>query len=184
MTDRVKTMTVVEFEQFLRQPENADRLFELIDGEIFEKMPTEKHGEIVLTIGFFGKLYLRENPIGRFTTEARHSIEDDDSNDVLPDVSFILDASRPSVEEGVIPRMPDFAVEVKSPSDKLPILRTKVAYYLRNGTRLVWLVIPEKRLVEVYRPDEPVLVCDEDDVLDGGDVLPGFKVAVKELFAD
>lgn len=80
--------------------------------------------------------------------------------------------------------VPSFAIEVKSPSDKLPILRTKVAYYLRNGTRLVWLVIPEKRLVEVYRPDEPVLVCGEDDILDGADVLPGFKVAVKELFAN
>ncbi len=184
MTDQIKSMTVAEFEQFLRQPENADRLFDLIDGEIFEKMPTEKHGEIVLTIGFFGKLYLRENPIGRFTTEARHSIEGDDHHDVLPDVSFILDAERPAVEEGVIPQMPDFAVEIKSPTDKLTTLRRKAAYYIDNGTRLVWVVIPEKRVVEVYRPDEPVLVCGEDDFLDGADVLPGFRVAVKELFAD
>ncbi|MBZ0315483.1 MAG: Uma2 family endonuclease [Anaerolineae bacterium] len=83
-----------------------------------------------------------------------------------------------------IREVPNFAVEVKSPSDKLPKLRTKVAYYLSNGTRLVWLVIPDKRLVEVYRPDEPVLVCGEDDFLDGANVLPGFKVAVKDLFAD
>lgn len=86
--------------------------------------------------------------------------------------------------ERVICKMPDFAIEVKSSLDKWTDRRRNVYDMLDNGTRLVWLVIPEKRVVEVYRPDEPVLVCGEDDFLDGWDVLPGFRVAVKELFPD
>lgn len=181
MTDRAHTMTVAEFERFIAQPENIDRIFELIDGELVEKMPTEEHGDIILNIGTGLKLYLRDNPIGRVTTDARHGLPDDEDNDFRPDISFILDPNRERVRKGPIPQMPDFAVEVKSPDDKLPKLRRKVAYYLDNGVRLVWLVIPEKGVVEVYRPDEPVMIFGVGDTLDGGDVLPGFTITVQEI---
>lgn len=79
--------------------------------------------------------------------------------------------------------MPDLAVEIQSPDDRPMSLRKKAAYYIANGTRLVWLVLLEKRQVEVYRPGEKVVGLTEDDTLDGGDVLPRFSVLVRDIFA-
>lgn len=174
-----KLYTRTDFEGFITRPENRERLFELIDGEIVEKMPTELHGAIAGNIVTDLNLYLRGNRIGRAATEARHSVED--ANDYLPDVSFILDISRPAVEAGVIPRMPDLAVEIKSPTDSLKGLRQKARYYLEHGSRLVWLVLPQHKLVEVYTPDEEY-VLGEDEQLLGGDLLPGFVLPVKNIF--
>jgi Uma2 family endonuclease len=87
------------------------------------------------------------------------------------------------VKKGSVPEMPDLAVEVKSPDDSLKLLRDKAHYYLANGTRLVWLVIPEKRLVEVYTPDDEQILT-EEDTLSGEDVLPGFTLPVRDIFAD
>ncbi len=182
MTAYPKLMTRQEFEAFLERPENSDRLFELINGEIVEKMPTELHGVVGGNIFGFVWTFNRLHQLGYVSIETRHGMPDDDHNDLLPDVSFISDASRPLVEKGAVPRMPDLAVEVKSPTNKLISLREKAAYYIANGTRIVWLVIPEKRLVEVYRPDMDVEVLDENDVLDGGDVLPGFTLPIRDIF--
>ncbi len=182
MTAYPNLMTRQEFEAFIERPENSDRLFELINGEIIEKMPTELHGFVGGNIFGFVWNFNRVHQLGHVTIKARHGIPDDDHNDLLPDVSFILDTSRPLVEKGAVPRMPDLAVEVKSPTNKLSKRREKAAYYIANGTRIVWLVIPEKRLVEVYRPDADIEVLDENDVLDGGDVLPGFTLPIRDIF--
>ena len=80
--------------------------------------------------------------------------------------------------------MPDLAVEIKSPSDSGRQMREKAEYYLANGARLVWLVYPQKRLIEAYSLDADVEILLEDDTLTGGDVLPGFASAVAEVFAD
>ncbi len=86
------------------------------------------------------------------------------------------------VTKGAVPRFPDLAVEVKSPGDSYRQMREKAAYYLANGTKLVWLVYPEKRLVEVYRADGDIQILTGDDTLDGGDVLPGFSMTVSDIF--
>jgi Uma2 family endonuclease len=79
--------------------------------------------------------------------------------------------------------MPDLAVEVKSPSDSVRQLREKAEYYLQHGTRLVWLIFPAQRIIEVYTLDE-VEILIEGDSLTGGDVLPGFSMPVADVFAD
>jgi Uma2 family endonuclease len=63
-------------------------------------------------------------------------------------------------------------------------MRDTAAYYLANGSRLVWLVYPNYRLIEVYRPDADIVILGEEDTLTGGDVLPGFELPVREVFAD
>lgn len=78
--------------------------------------------------------------------------------------------------------MPDLAVEVKSPDDSLRALRDKARYYLANGCRLVWLVLPDKQIIEVYTADKQPLT--EADTLTGGEVLPGFALPVRQVFAD
>ena len=80
--------------------------------------------------------------------------------------------------------MPDLAVKIKSPTDTITEMRETAAYYVANGSRLVWLVYPNYRLVEVYRPEADVEILGEDDTLTGGDVLPGFALPVRAIFAD
>jgi Uma2 family endonuclease len=87
------------------------------------------------------------------------------------------------VKRGSVPEMPDLAVEIQSPDQPLKMLREKARYFLAHGTRIFWLVLPDKQLVEVYTPtDEQVL--NVEDTLSGGDVLPGFTLAVRDIFRD
>ena len=181
MAVQKQAYSVAQFEEFIARPENEDRLFELIDGEIVEKVVTQQHGIIAAEFATELNLWLRQNPIGRVAVEARHRPADDDENDRLPDVSFVADLSKAVVREGAVLSMPDLAVEIKSPSDSFKKMREKARYYLANGARLVWLAFPEQRIIEVYTPDDE-FVLSEDEMLKGGDVLPGFAVAVRDVF--
>ncbi|MCB0519411.1 MAG: Uma2 family endonuclease [Lewinellaceae bacterium] len=73
--------------------------------------------------------------------------------------------------------VPDFIVEVRSPSDNLKTLKSKISeVWIANGVRLAWLLDPENETAIVFRPNsEPVEIKGFDQVLSGGDVLPGFE---------
>jgi len=172
--------TVSEFEAFIARPENSEKLFELIDGEIVEKVVTREHGIIAGTIITYFNNFLWQNQIGNAAVEARHRPREDTHNDRLPDVSIVI-GNKPVERVGATPYMPDLAVEIKSPTDSLKKLREKIHFYLAHGTKIGWLVIPEKRLVDVYTPDDEFFLG-EDETLSGGDVLPGFTLPVKNIF--
>jgi Uma2 family endonuclease len=74
------------------------------------------------------------------------------------------------------------AVEVKSPTDSKRAMRRKAEKYLAAGTRLVWLVFPDEQNVEVYVADEDVETVGVDGVLDGKNILPTFRLTVRDLF--
>jgi Uma2 family endonuclease len=181
VVDRARYMTADQFVEYAQQPENADRLLELINGEIVEKVPTEEHGVIVMNIGSPMWTFVNEHKLGRVSTEGLHRSPDDDQNAVLPDVSFRSNRSGPVVRRGAVPGMPDLAVEIQSPSQSEDFMIEKANYYLANGSRIVWLVFPTRRVVEVHRPGQ-VETLTEADTLDGSDVLPGFKLPVSAIF--
>lgn len=174
--------TMEDLEAFSALPENRDRIFELINGEIVELSPTQRHGFVTGILMGLLYIYLTENPIGWGFVEARYQLPGDKHNAYIPDLSFVREIEgREIVENGPAPYMPDFAVEVKSPDDNEDEMRRKAAYYLKHGTKIVWLIFPDKKQVEVHT-DKGVQTFGIDDTLDGGDVLPGFKVAVKQIF--
>jgi Uma2 family endonuclease len=175
--------TVAEFEAFLSLPENIDRLLELIHGEISEKMPTEQHGLVVGNFVTSLNLYARRHKNGRVGTEVRHQRADDLHNSRLPDVSFHM-TKRPLVTEGSVLEFPVLVIEVQSPDDSIQKMREKAQYYLANGTLLVWLVYPKKRVIEVYHANGDIQILVEGDMLTGGDMLPGFSMPVSEVFMD
>ncbi|MCY3945973.1 MAG: Uma2 family endonuclease [Anaerolineaceae bacterium] len=83
----------------------------------------------------------------------------------------------------VIPReAPLLAVEIRSDSNTWPELREKAARYLEHGTQMVWLVDMDERAVELHRAGESVQTLAGDDLIDGGAVLPGFRLPVSDLF--
>jgi Uma2 family endonuclease len=173
--------TVEAFERYIALPENQERLFELIDGELVEKMPTETHGYYAGLFVTFINNYLFENPIGRAVVEGRYRPAGDTRNDRLPDVAYVSDISRKMVERGAVPFMPDLCIEIQSPDDSVKKMREKAAFYLANGSKMVWLVYPLKQIIEVWTATEETLLTLED-TLTGGDVLPGFAVPVKRFF--
>ena len=178
-----RRMTIDEFERMIALYANTDRSFELIDGEMVEKMPTEQHGSIIANLLTQLVLFVKQHKLGIVTTDARHRVAEDKHNDFRPDISYISFARKNEVvRKGVVPLMPDLAVEVKSPDDSAVLMRKKAAYYIENGSKLVWLIYPLKRTVEVYTADGDLRILDDDGTLDGADVLPGFTMPVRELF--
>jgi Uma2 family endonuclease len=174
--------TVDEFEQYADSPENSERLLELIDGEIVEKMPNEEHGMVSINLTTPLDIFIRKNKSGRLVVEVRYRAPGDTRNACIPDIAFRA-GNKPLVKRGSVPELPDLAVEIKSPDDSLKAVREKVRYYLANGVRLVWLVLPAQKVIEVYTPSEEFILT-EADTLSGGDVLPGFALSVREVFAD
>ncbi len=102
-----------------------------------------------------------------------------------PDVAFVRRARllEADPERGYYPGAPDLAVEVISPNDLYTEVDEKVAEWLEHGTRLVFVVNPRRRTVAVHRPGQPVRTLGMDDVLDGEDVVPGWTMPVRDLFA-
>ncbi|MEP7293835.1 MAG: Uma2 family endonuclease [Chloroflexota bacterium] len=175
-------VSVEEFEHFLADFIESDRHFELINGEIVEKMPTQLHAYIIAILTNALMNFLRINPMGRALPEARYRMSGDNTHNVIPALSFITNEKGKLVSEGAAPYMPDLAVEVQSKGQSEKFMVNKAAYYLANGSRMVWLVYPEKRIVEVLTPDFRELLT-EEHTLTGGDVLPGFSLPVREIFA-
>lgn len=101
-----------------------------------------------------------------------------------PDVAFVAAARVPSggLPSGFWPGAPDLVVEIVSPSDTLPAVRDKVQEWLDAGVRLVWVVNPKRRSVTEYAPKSQPRVLGVGDTLDGGAVLPGFMLAVADIF--
>jgi Uma2 family endonuclease len=179
----IQRMTVEEFERITAPLENADRSFELIDGEMVEKMPTEEHGSIIGSLIAQLVFFVKQHKLGIVTTDARHRIAEDKHNSYRPDISYISYARKGEiVRKGAVPLMPDLAVEVKSPDDSAVLMRKKAAYYIENGSKLVWLIFPNKRTVEVYTGEGDLEILDESGMLSGGEVLPGFTMAIKDVF--
>jgi Uma2 family endonuclease len=79
--------------------------------------------------------------------------------------------------------VPALVAEVISPSETADYIAEKVHDYLTGGARLVWLLFPRTRMVQVHEPGQPMRVLTGDAPLEGGEVLPGFSVALNGLFA-
>lgn len=102
-----------------------------------------------------------------------------------PDASWlpskIWESLTPEQRRSFPPVCPDFVVELRSPSDSLPVVQAKVQEYLSNGARLGWLIDPQNRRVEIYRPGQAIEIVEAPASLSGEDVLPGFVLDLEEI---
>ncbi len=103
-----------------------------------------------------------------------------------PDVAWVLksrlDPLSEQEQEKFLPLCPDFLIELKSPTDRLPDLKNKMAEYIKNGTRLGWLLDPESRQVFVYRPGRAVEVLVHPETVSGDPELPGFVLDLRGIW--
>ncbi len=158
---------------------------ELIRGVLCETMPTgHRHGKIVMNLG--GALWTFAKPRRLGTLVASDSgvwLERDPDTVREPDIAFTSAEKIPLDAEitGYAEVAPDLVVEVVSPSDSRREVHDKAQMWLRHGVRLVWVVYPNTRTVDVYQTDGTATLSEEDS-LSGLDVLPGFACPVKAIF--
>ena len=178
----------------LRSPVTAEELFELPDdggrselvkGEIVRMNPTGgTHSAVAIRIGRLLDEYVEAHDLGVCGAETGFILQRNPDIVRAPDVAFVATSRIPAtgVPGTYWPFAPDLAVEVVSPSDRLADVHVKIAEYFAAGTRLVWLVEPAARVVRSYRSPHDIEVIGDDGDLSGGDVLPGFRSAVRRLF--
>jgi Uma2 family endonuclease len=170
--------TLLTAEEFLESPEVPGVRYELVRGELVE-MPgtTARHGDVAAVFYELVKAFVRLHRLGRVYFDGVGYIVARDRDTVrVPDVSFVARHRIP--EAGV----PDTLVEVVSSGDREEKVLEKVGEYLAAGTRLVWVAWPKTQSISVHAADGTVVELGPDDELEGGDVLPGFRVRVADLF--
>ena len=183
MAVTTQPITVEEFERLAAQPQNADRRLEFVGGESVEVVSNNYSSVVAARVLFKLGVFLEGANVAGYLTGADGGYQIGDER-YIPDAAFVSKARQPEPSrETYNPLAPDLAVEVISPSDDLNVLRVKVGNYLAAGT-VVWVVRPEAKAVEVYAPGQPVRRLGADGTLDGGDVLPGLALPVKDLFPD
>lgn len=103
-----------------------------------------------------------------------------------PDASWIKLEKWNSVsqhqKEHFAPTCPDFVVELRSPTDRLPFLLNKMSEYMSNGATLGWLIDPSTRRVYVYRLNSETVVLENPETVSGEPLLTGFQLQMKELW--
>ena len=176
---------LMTFEEFESMPDDGKR-YELVDGELIEMPPAGlEHGGV--GSGLVAELWnhVRSRRLGRvFGPDTGFRIFPERNLAYAPDVSFVTAERIATVEDySKMGRLaPDLVVEVVSPSDRMPDVLAKVRNYLLAGVRLVWVVEPSLRSVTAFVHDRESRHYAEDDVLDGGDVLPEFRLPVADIF--
>ncbi|MDX2078133.1 MAG: Uma2 family endonuclease [bacterium] len=188
MLDATKPVTIDEFWAFVNLPENEDRRWELINGEIVEMPPSDKINSFIASlINHFLMTYILANKSGYMTTaDGGYRI----GRSVLqPDVGYISKARSGGLKGNFYENAPDLAVEVVSvKSEKEEDAFRKAHRYLSNGTRMVWVVYPDDKTVYVCLPKVDggmtVDVFDTTMTLSGGDVLPNFSLPVADIFPE
>ena len=160
--------------------------YELVKGELRQMSPAgSEHGAIVVNITGLLWQHVKSNGLGVcFAAETGFKIASDPDTVRAPDVAFVR---RERIPETGIPKnfwaiAPDLAVEVVSPGDTYGEMEEKVEDWLAAGARAVWVVNPKLRSVTVYRSPTDVARLSEADELGGGEVVPGFRCKVSEIF--
>ena len=144
------------------------------------------HGRVTIRLTLPIAQHVRDHSLGEvYAAETGFKLGSNPDTVRAPDIAFIRQQRVDEVGQtkGYWPGAPDLAVEVLSPGDTVAEIEEKVSEWLAAGTKQVWVVSPKLRTVTIYRSPIDITALSEKDQLGGGDVLPGFQIEVKEIFA-
>ncbi len=161
--------------------------YELVEGVLHQMAPAgEEHGGVIFTVTVSLGNYINTHKSGKgYGAETGFILTRNPDTVRAPDIAFVRQERvqetpvSPSFRRGA----PDVAIEVMSPNDHYTEVDEKVQHWLGAGTRMVIVINPRKRQVSVHYPNTASLLLTEADTLDGGDVLPGWRLPVREIFA-
>lgn len=154
---------------------------ELVDGQVRVISPSGYESDEVAA-RFTIKLgsWIDDRKLGRVTgSSAGFNL----ANIRAPDVSFIRAERLTHAPKGFATIPPDLMVEVKSPTDRRLDLRDKIDEFLHQGTTVGILVDPESRTIEIRRLGQPAITLTDSDLLTVEDIVPGWAVAVSDLWS-
>ena len=173
-------------DEFLALPE-TEPPSEFACGRIVEKpMPTWFHSRLAARLAALFEIYFMANDEGYVNVELRHASREE-RRAYVPDVSIARWERAPRTasqrREGAIEQTPDVAIEIASPDDRPARIADKLAFYLRAGVPLVWIVDPDERTLTAYTPGRPPTVFGEADTADAAPVLSAFRLPLHDLFS-
>ena len=161
-------------------------ILELVNGVRVEKKVGARQMEVASILLQILGAFAKNNRLGKVTMEMPFVIDAVRRTWRKPDVSFVS-ARRWPIGKAVPYRavwdiVPELAVEVISPSEFAEDSLTKVRDYFKAGVENVWLIYPSLKVIHVFESFTSIRVLTEDDILDGGAIVPGFSLSLKELF--
>jgi Uma2 family endonuclease len=173
MTTQAQPITARDL---LLVPDDGFR-YELLRGQLKKTAPAgQRHGRTVVNLTMPLDQHVRANNLGVvYASETGFQIASDPDTVRTADVAFVSRERLAAVGEveGYWPGAPDLAVEVISHGDTYWEVEEKVLEWLDAGVRLVVVVNPRRRVVTVYRSRTDIVVLTEEEVIDGGEVVPG-----------
>lgn len=165
-------------------PDDGYHRYELVQGQLLTMCPSASYpGVVALNLGSELRVFARRQNAGVCgSAESAFKLFSDPDTVRAPDAWFVR---RERVPGGRIPRTfwpgpPDIAVEVLSPSDRFSAVMRKADDYLRAGTPLLWVIDPEGRTAAIFRPGRSPQLIGEDGILDGEEILPGFRITLRD----
>ncbi len=175
------TTTMVTVREFLELLEPDGQRMELIGGEVvtmslggFQHEVVKSNVNRVLTV------WLAQNPLGAAVFNET-GFQVDERNCLIPDVSIVREDHLVPGTTGLIERGPEIAIEVVS-SETAARLEEKIELYLAHGSKSVWVVFPEQRVVRIFSADGQARKFEQSDTLEDDGVLPGFRVPLAAIF--
>lgn len=172
-------------EELAKMPEN-DKFTELVNGVIIRLEPEGfAHAVLSSRISYEISAFVHEQHVPGYVLGfgAGYILSRNPDTVRTTDAAFISKSKLPDGLTGFFfPTAPDLAVEIVSPDDKAKLVQEKLDQFLQAGAQLIWVFYPKTRTVAVHTPSGSQTV-DINGVLDGDPVLPGFKLAVRDVFA-
>src|ERR1051325_8824219 len=172
-------------DDLLRMPNDGFR-YELVKGELRKMAPAgHEHGRVAIRFTWRLAQQVETNNLGAvYAAETGFLISTNPDTVRAPDVAFVSQKRLAQVKraEGYWPGAPDLAVEVVSPGDTYIEVEEKAIEWLEAGTLMVLALNPRKRTVTVFRSLNDIVILNEASSLDLDEVVPGFKVAIKDIF--
>jgi len=161
-----------------------DKRVELVRGVLVVREPAGgRHGRIASNVAGELRTHVRAHDLGAvYAAETGFTLARHPDTVRAPDVAFVRRERLPSPEPTGFPDLaPDLVVEVLSPGDRPGEVLGKVADWLSAGTRLVWVIDPDRRVARVYRHDGTEVTVGPAQALDGEDVVPGFTCPLETM---
>jgi len=187
---RVEPFALASEGELMDKPSSDDDWYEVIEGKRVELPPMSILSAWIASQlhGYIG-IFCKAHQLGRTLSHGLFHLPTRAKDDRRPKVAFV--SYQRWAKNRPLPRfddawdvVPDLAVEVVSPTDAAEALLEKVDEYFRAGVRLIWVVFPLHSLVHVIESPTQIRVLTAADELDGGAVVPGFRLALAELFAE
>lgn len=156
-------------------------------GQIIIMSPSgSKTGNIHFKINHAFSTWVMENEESGYGFDSSAGFKLPDQSVLAPDAAFVTKQRWESLsdeqQKKFAPLTPDFVIEVRSESDNLNQLKSKMENWVRNGCRLAWLIDPIEKKAYIYKSQEPVITIDNFNTkLSGETVLPGFQLDLSKL---